>query len=177
MTLMGAASAWAGRYYVVDDGQGGVKMYDVLPPELASRGYRIVDERGVTLKVVPPRQERARPRLDARDRALLATFANESELIIARDRQLATLEGLIRLNERNLPLYEANLKELQAEVKQYRRAGKSIPERLREDIERVQRQIKERRDFIRSQRRELEQVRARYDADIRRFRELKAGGY
>ncbi len=171
VTLM--AQAEGRLIYVVEDPQGKVRMFDALPPELAGRGYKVMDERGHVVEVVPPRRTRGDVPLSDHDRALLATFTSEAEIQIARDRQLATLEGLIRLNERNLPLYEENLAELRERAEALAAAGRPVPEELREDIRRMERQVAQRRAFIEAQRQEMARVRMKYDEDLRRFRELK----
>jgi len=164
------------RIYVVEGDHGEVRMFDALPPEWAERGYKVVDENGHVLEVVPPRGRHGFGSLSDRDRALLATFSSEAEIQIARDRQLAALEGLIRLNERNLPLYEENLAELRARARALEAAGRPVPEGLREDIRRMERQVAQRKALIESQRQEMTRVRAKYDEDLKRFRELKRRG-
>jgi len=173
LSLTLAVQAGGRHIYVVEDDQGKVRMYDALPPELADRGYKVVDEHGHVVEVVPPRRGRGAGPLSDYDRALLATFSSEAEIQIARDRQLATLEGLIRLNERNLPLYEENLAELRERAEALEAAGRPVPEDLREDIRRMERQVAQRRALIESQRQEMARVRTKYDEDLKRFRELK----
>ncbi len=176
LSLALAAQAGGRHIYVVEDEQGRVRMYDALPPELADRGYKVMDEHGHVVEVVPPRRG-STGLLSDYDRALLATFSSEAEIQIARDRQLSTLEGLIRLNERNLPLYEENLAELRARAEALQAAGQPVPEDLRDDIRRMERQVAQRKALIEEQRREMARVRAKYDEDLRRFRELKRRGH
>lgn len=166
--------AFAGKfYYVIKDDQGRTRMYDTLPPDYAQKGYRVVNERGVTVEVVPPhtRTKPPEPELSERDKILLSTFYSVEDIIQARDRQIATLEGIIRTTQSNIEAYRRNLDKLRAQAAQ----GGAASPKLRRDVIRMEQQIADNQAFIKEKRREQDQVRAKYNRDVERFIQLKGG--
>lgn len=163
-------------FYIFKDDQGRTRMHDTIPPEYAQKGYRVVNERGVTIKVVPPVEKSRRPverRLTDQDRALLDTFQNVDDIAMARDRQIEALEGIIRSTGSNMEAYRRNLQKLEAQAARIEKEGQPLSDKLLADMEFMRHQIKTNEAFIEKKRREQEETRRRYDRDIRRFRELE----
>jgi len=181
-SLLGASATRSNRiYYVFTDDRGQTQIEDSIPPDYKQRGYRIVNEQGVTLEVVPasrtaPRKspsETALSRtLSVRDKALLQTFASVEDLVAARDKHLLAMDGIIDVTKFNLDLFSRNLDALRQSAKKIEATGEGVPERMHSDITEIQRRVEENREYIARKQREKETIRARYGRDISRFKEL-----
>lgn len=174
--LLLAGTVEAGKvFYIVEDAKGNTRMFDTLPPEYAQKGYRIVNERGVTVEVVAPAGKHNLPvyRLTDHDRALLATFQSVEEIVAARDRQLAELDAIIDATSGTMSAFERNLVELEAQADDLARQGQAVPEKTRSDIDMVRGQIARNQAYIEKKRAEQHETRERYEQDIERFRVLK----
>ena len=171
--VLNVASA-GGLYYIIEDDQGRTRMFDTLPPEYAQKGYRVVNESGATVEVVPPSaRKRVTRRLSDDDRALLKTFDSVADLEVARDRQHDDLEAIIRSTLSTLEVIRRNLKSLSSRAASLVEKGEMVPEKLRRDIESASDQIESNEAFVDKKRLQQSELRKRYERDIARFQELK----
>lgn len=170
-----SATAHAGKlFYVYKDEHGQMRMSDAVPPEIAGKGYRVVNEQGMTVKEVPPLTVRAqRPALDDHDRSLLGTFRNVDEIREARERQLKILDDIIAASRSTVVSFENNLEELQAQARDYRKQGQDVPSKLRDHLDSIAEQIRINRDYIARQLQLQEDTRVQFALDERRFVELQ----
>lgn len=180
------------RLYKWVDDQGKVHYGDAVPPEYAKQERKVLNEQGVQVKTLEAaktpeqlaederlaaqrkEQERIAAEKAAHDRMLLATFTTEDDMVMTRDGKIAAIDGVLRVTRDRIEKIETNLSELTREAAELERAGKPIPETLHEEILGARGQIQRYLDYIASKRREQEDIRAQFEADIRRFRELKA---
>jgi monoamine oxidase len=163
-----------------------------VPPEYAQEGYSEISSTGVVReKARAPSQEEieaARQRAEAervarerfteratQDRVLLSTFTNEGDVQLASNGKEAVFESRIKLVQTRVADLERNLARLSEHAAQEERSGKGMSPQLRNDLEQVERQIAEHRQFIVDQRHEQEQVRLKSATDLERFRALKSG--
>jgi len=180
--LLGASATRSNRiYYVFTDDRGQTQIEDSIPPDYKQRGYRIVNEQGITLEIVPashlsPRKgsnETALSRaLSVRDKALLQTFSSVEDLVTARDKHLSAMDGIIDVTKFNLDLFSRNLDALRQSAKKIEATGEGVPERMYSDMTEIQRRVDENREYIARKQREKETIRVRYGRDITRFKEL-----
>ena len=66
-----------------------------------------------------------------------------------------------------------NLKDARRRAANHERAGEKVPQNLIEDIEILKRQIKDNGDFVARKMSEIKALNEQYEADLKRFRELK----
>jgi hypothetical protein len=156
-----ATDSGAGMYRWVDD-KGQVHYGDSIPPQYANQGHVELSAQGRVMKRVEgsARSEDERRRRDEaaqqeankareaqdqrrRDMALLATFADEKEIDRARDRAIQQEQLLLD----SLVLM--------------RKQSKSRDESARLD------------EMIRMRQKNIEDIRARYEADKTRYRQIK----
>lgn len=165
---------------------------DSVPPEYSQEGHEVLNQQGIVIKeqaaAKTPQQlaaerkkkeqeaaaERKREAQAKRDRVLLDTFSSEDDLKLARDGKLAAIESQIKLTEGQLDKLQHNLDDSIKAAAQMERQGKEPSKQIKENIANVRKQIAENQQFIASKRLERKHVRARFAADIKRFRELKA---
>ena len=187
--LVVVAGAHAATYKWVDD-KGVVHYTDKIPPEAINKGNVQLDKYGVPVKrtdpALTPEQRRKiaedearaqqlakdRELVDRRDRALLATYTVESEIDLARRRALSTIEQQIQSST----AYVAQLGKRKADVAQRKSAlgDKPVPPVLEREIANIDSELTRQDELIAAKQKEIVVVNARYDADKKRWRELRA---
>lgn len=174
------------------DKNGRVHYSDQIPPSESKRAYTVLNKEGVTvnniekaktkeefakekrLKEQQEEQERIAREKQNHDHILLDTYTKVSDLEETRDRYIATLEGLIKVAQHKLTNLNSDLEKLNKTAANLEREGKVIPGVTRQDISNLQRQIDLQNNFILSQRAQQKEVKDKFAADIKRFKELKA---
>jgi hypothetical protein len=111
-----------------------------------------------------------------RDRALIATYTSEEEIDLARDRSLAIPLQAIKTAENRLAKANSQLFDLKSEANRLAGQEKAIPPYLLEEIDVKLKEIPELEDEFQEKKSYAESVRAKYEADKLRYRELKTAG-
>lgn len=197
IVVMLAAPAAEAAYRCKDE-KGVTHIGFAPPPECANVVIYEVSKTGTVLRTIEPSltgdQAKAKQEADARakeaakaaveqrrkDTALLSTYSSEKDFERARDATLAPIQKSIATFDARTAAIEKRQKELADEMEFYKAgksktAGKSRepPPQLLADIEKLG---KEKESIAASKARsekEMEQVRARYEADKARWLELK----
>ncbi len=185
--LLASASAQGATYRWVDE-QGKVHYGDVLPPQQTGLGSVELDKQGRVKKETPrtrltPDEQRRREeaadqaetvkrqeQLQRRhDQALLSTYVSEEEIDLARDRavhqETSTLAGIkAQLTAAGEKLDYANRQLAKSQSKAYLQ--------MRSEAQAEQAHLNQ---VVRQREKDLEETRARFEADKLRFRALRAG--
>jgi len=187
LCVLGATQA--ATYKWVDE-KGVVHYTDKIPPEAINKGNVQLDKYGVPIKRTEPamtpeqrrkiaedearQQQLAKDRelVDRRDRALLATYTVESEIDLARKRALSTIEQQVQ----SATAYTAQLAKRKADVEQRKAAlgDKPVPPVLERELANINAELGRQDDLLAAKQKEVVVVNARYDADKKRWRELRA---
>lgn len=185
------ASAAAKLYKWVDD-KGQVHYSETMPPEHKDKSSTELDKRGRVLKkndaAVPSETAKldeeglARKRLEEkrlyeqrrRDSALINTYTTEAEIDVARDRNLSLPMQAIKGIEPRLKASWARLEALKQQADALTKAGKPVPEALKEDILLQEKEVALFEGELRAKQTEATHIREKYDADKMRFRELSS---
>lgn len=173
------------RTYCCNDAGGRRTCGDTLPQICYDRAYvellggRVV--RSVEAPLTPEQRVRRDAELRAsrdrlareaearrRDQVLLDSYASVSELDRRRDRELGNLEGEIRASRAR----ESDLVTLNARLEKQKPASGTVPRTLSENLSINASELEAIRQVIASKQREAEQIRARFDADRKRYLEL-----
>jgi len=167
---------------------------DRVPPEYAQQGYKEISEQGIVVdekeraltdeEIAEIKRQREREQEQRRrqmeeerhDTILLQTFSNEEDIITARNDKIQAMDAQIKLAESRIAKLRDDLEKRLDQAAASERAGKQPSKELLEDIESLRRQIRTNEEFIAETRADQERIRAQYDADLQRFRELKGGG-
>lgn len=178
---------------------------NAVPPEYAQQETRTINKRGITtdiseraltkeeleeqqrkqeaeqLRLEEEKQQQAleeqhRKEQETYDRVLLSTFLNEEEILRSRDRKLVAIDATLELTRITVDKLQDKLASEKARAANYERQGKALPERTQEDIESLQKQIEDKQSYIASKENERQELIDKYEADMVRFRELKANG-
>lgn len=187
-----APSAHAAKSYCCSDERGRQVCGDSLPRECFGRAYREVSERGTTIRQVeapltPEQQaqrdaelaakkkaERAAMEEQRKNQALLNTYASEKDVDVARTRALADVEN--RTKEVQAKYNEAvkRKQKLDGELEFYKK--KPVPPELSEQFKASEAEIKAQQNAIEAKKKEMEQVRIRFEDEKKRYLELIHGG-
>ena len=164
---------------------------NAVPPEYAQQGSEVKDKQGVTVgatgrakTIEELESERAAVKQKdveaeavkkraAQDRVLLDTFATEDDMILTRDGQTAHLDSQIHLVQSHIEKLQKNLDQMIERAAESERRGEKPPADVVKNIENVGGQLVDNHNFIDTKRKEQELIRARFETDIARFRELK----
>jgi len=168
----------------VDD-NGTTHYGETIPPEYANKEAQRLEkgrigkredkkEKNEKKEVLKdPVAEKARIEAERHDNALINTFSNEQEIDLARDRNLQQVEARTNSFTTLYKSAQENLAGLQQEFEKFTKQGRKIPKSLEEDIaEATARVAKHQRDLDNNAK-EVEAVKARFEADKVRYRELK----
>ena len=191
-TLFFTTSAVAERTFKWIDNEGQVHYGNRVPPEYAKTERKVLNEQGRTVKVYEaaktPEEKAAAEKaaelvarkksLDEKqavhDRSLLATYASEQDMLLARDGKVASVEALLQLTSSRVESMKLRLLELTEEAATYERSGKQLPHTVEAQINNLRTQITRNENFIREKEQELGDINNQFDADISRFIELTA---
>ena len=185
------ACAWS-QLYVCTTPSGRTLTGDVPPHECQNVVIRELNRDGSVRRVIEPpltpEQRSARELEDKKrheremvaqeqmrkDRALLETYASEDEIEASRDRTLASRQTLIDRANQQLKEFTMDRKRLEDESEFY--AKRQLPDKLKralDDNTALQAQQAHAIDDIRA---DMRRINERYDAELRRFRELVMRG-
>jgi hypothetical protein len=174
------------------DSSGRVHYSDTIPPQQAGMGHEELDTQGRVVKEVertyrtPEEQrlaEEARRRAELerrkeldqlrRDRALLSSYTTEAEIDLVRDRALE-LEKL-QINSLQAQMNDASEKLTYAngEIKKRSGPGQTVPRSFLQIRDEAQNELARIGEMLRDRQGNLDAIRAKYEADKQRFRELK----
>lgn len=195
LPAVGSAQSNA-RLYRWVDADGNVHYSDTIPPHQANRDRSILNSQGVAVGFeegeITPEERAEKRRLEAiaeaeraakaevarRDRMLLETYLSVQDIEDLRDRRLELLESQIKVTELYLSNLRKRLVNLQQEASAYkpytsREDAPEIPPNLALDINRTMASIDSYEQTLRRTRVDQEALRASFDRDIERFKELK----
>ncbi len=108
-----------------------------------------------------------------RDQLLLATYAIEDDIILARDRKIGDIEAQIRASQETLKSLSSSLARLQAQAAEEQRGGKPVSPQTAKTIANNEVQIAKHEAHVAKMKKDQETMRTQYQTELERFRELK----
>lgn len=150
-------------------GKNGLTAREIAPPltEEQKRQKAADDEKRKAAQALADEQKR-------QDRALLARYSKEEDIEIARKRALESVTEQVKREEASIAISEKNLQKARAEAAAQPK-GK-VPAILQRKIDDLGQEISESKKLIAERQEEANQINARFDQAVKRFRELKNGG-
>lgn len=171
---------------------------NVVPPEYAQGRSTTVNTRGITTDVTEraktkaelaaeqAREEEAkrlqreederRQKQETYDRVLLSTFTTEQEIIDSRDRKLTSIAATVEITNSSIGKLQETMAEHRRRAANLERAGKPIPDELKQDIANLQQQVDSKQAYIAGREQEMDEIKVQYGKDVLRFRELRGAG-
>ena len=191
IALLLAATGAEARIKCWTNSEGVRECGNTVPPEYAQKRVEEKNAAGITVgeegeaKTLEELEEERRLAAEAaaaervarvkaaEDRVLLDTFTSVDDLEMARDGQIANIDGQIKITESHISKLRANLDAQIAKAAAIERRGKEPSETIAENIDRLRSQINENVAFIESKREEQDRIRSQYAIDIDRYKALK----
>lgn len=179
----------AAKMYKWVDDKGTTHYGETIPPEYANKDRSVLGKDGRVIKtqeVLTPEERRAKEQMDAqkrkddeaaseekrRDRTLLNTYSNVTEIDLARSRNLQQVDTRINSTNTLIKRADDNLLALQKEADNLSKANRPIPASLQDDLKESQSRLTKLRQELAKHMEEKASVEARYDADKVRYKEL-----
>ena len=186
---MSADSASRPNYSWVD--KNGERHYgDAVPPEYAQQERRVLNNQGVEIQRVDAEknaQQLAEERKKTQaiedraqhDRFLLTTYTSTKDIERLRDERLDQIDGQIKATMAYIDSLEARLKTLQQRALNYKPYNtkpdaRRMPDDLAEQLVRASNEVRTQHRSMDRHKQEQITVRAQFEADIARYRELTA---
>lgn len=187
-SLVWTAPAAAKLYKWVDE-HGTTHYGETIPPEYANRSSQTLDKGKVKNRSEEFNPNTRQAILDAaekkkiedaaaaeqkrRDNALLNTYSNEKEIDLARNRGLQLLESRVSSFSTMVRSAQETVTAHKQEVEARQKAGKKAPQSLLDDVAASEARLERLKKDLAQSEQEITNVKARFDADKLRFRELK----
>jgi hypothetical protein len=177
------------------DKNGQVHYGDSVPPEYAEQDRDILNKQGVPIGreegLITPEEaaaqaaadqaEREEKKRKLRDRVLLQTYQSVKELEVLRDTRLELVDAQLTIQEQSLANLRAQRAQIERMAARYSPINSSadalpLPEELALDLERSANDIDTQQANLVKRREERESIRLNFEADIARYKELRAIG-
>ncbi|MEE9333573.1 MAG: DUF4124 domain-containing protein [Granulosicoccaceae bacterium] len=179
---MASSSVMAEKVYKYRD-DGSIVYQDRAPSSQQDDGHSILNNQGVVMREVLSRDERRHERkrqreaelARIRDRALLATFTTEDDLIRTRDDRIGMIDGLIgRLDDRIRILSDRlTVVDKRIQMMEKTKGVGNAAETMYAEQYSIQRNIENAWSLIDSKAVERSNVAGKFESDLERYRELK----
>jgi hypothetical protein len=172
------------------DEHGATHYGSTVPPQYVNQGSTEISSQGLVVKKTEramtaeerkaQEEEKVRQKeadqkaleQQRRDKALLNTFTDEKEIDLARDRNLQQADLQVRSADLRIKQLEDRLAQLRRQADSATRSGQSVPAGVQQDITTLGRDILHMQDSNQQRKKEMEAIRAKFDADKQRYREL-----
>jgi len=174
----------ASQFYMFKDRSGRTVIQDSIPPDRVKFGYKIVNDRGVTIEVVPSEREQrrrlvaaqkeksessqaAREKADKkeRDERLFQSFSSAEEIRVAGNKKIMAVQLQIDTTVKHIQAFENNLEKLEKQ----RAAGGNENSQAIADL---QKSIRQNNAFVVRKRAEQNRIRDEYVGYIQRYQLL-----
>jgi len=188
----GVAAAQDPKLYRWVDDEGIVHYGDSIPAEYAELERQVINEHGITVGVMHAKKTEEELAEDARleelrveaelqrrqDQALLATYLTIDEIVMHRDRRVELFQAQARVTELYLRNLQRRLTVLRDEASKFRPYSDDpeapmIDPDLADDIQATKATIARHEENLRKFEADEQNIVARFDGDIDRFKKLK----
>jgi hypothetical protein len=189
LLLISASASAAGEFYCCQDPATGRRVCgDTLPEQCRGRAYRVLDSGGNLVKEVgqalTPEQkaeqalenrrkkllEEASREQRRKDQALLDTYAAPEDIDLAQRKAEADVNLAIQDAQERIVVAQKKRKKFEDEAEFYKK--KEIPAELAKQLRALDHEIKVQQELQDVKKREFDVIKAKYDADRKRYGEL-----
>ncbi len=190
LTLATSSGVYAASLYKWVDHEGNTHFGDAIPAEYVKEKYQEMSKSGIVTtthqrtkteqeirkaeeqKALTERLNKERLAkqtiIDEYDRILLDTYLTEKDLSRTKDRRIATIGGTIRLTRSNIGMLNKTVNQLKKEVEE-----DADNKKIWKQLKMAKTQLLDYENFISKKKKEQNEIRTRFDQDIKRFRALK----
>jgi hypothetical protein len=194
--LLIAAAGWASadnssgrRLYKWVDEKGMSHYGDRIPPEYANQEHEVFNSKGVQVDhleaqksaeqvAIEDQKKQAAEELKNRDKNLLIAYVSVQEIERLRDQRLALLADQMRVTSQFLDILNGRLRTLEKTTMTYRPystdpQAAQMPDQVAEDLVHMANDIRTQQQNLIEKQHEDATMRAQFESDISRFKELK----
>ncbi|MES1999845.1 MAG: DUF4124 domain-containing protein [Pseudomonadota bacterium] len=193
LALLASALPAQATMYKWVDAHGNIHYSDTLPPQALGRGNVELDKQGLAIKrndgvlTAEQRQQQAQARArktqedfalterKRRDSALLNTYTSPAEIDLARDRNMEQARLIIKSNDARLTPLRATRAQLAQQIAGITRNQKPPPAHLTQARDANAAEIARLEQLQAQKNKEMDETRAKFDADKARYIELTQG--
>jgi hypothetical protein len=174
------------------DKNGQVHYGDSIPAEYSEQDRDVLNKQGVKVGreegIITPEEAAAKAAEDKaardeqkrklRDRVLLQTYQSVQELEVLRDNRLDLVDAQLTIQEQSLSNLRAQRAQIERIAARYAPANKDpsaepMPDEIARDLERSASDIDTQQANLVKRRQERENIRQNFEADIKRYQELR----
>jgi hypothetical protein len=166
------------------DSQGRVHYSDQLPPEAVPSAHSKIDKQGIVTEQVERAKtaeelaaERAAAKLKAeqerQDKLLLSKYKSLQDIIDAKNSRLKMLDARIDYFLIKEAEIQRDSEATLAEIRRYSQQNRAVPAALSQRMDVIWQQHDEYKKSLNVLRQERQEAIEKFDAEIKRFRELK----
>lgn len=167
--------------------ENGVTHYgDTIPPQYANTKKTEIREGGIEVQIKAKPKKESKKKDDDKpvaltpeqieqqrhDRALLGTYTNEQEIDAARDRNLQQVNARLNTFNTQMKSIQVDLDRLNKEKAAAEKANRPVDRRLQNDINMLTGRMNDLHANEAKAQEEADAIKARFEADKQRFREL-----
>ena len=181
----------AGKIKCWKNSDGVRECGNVVPPEYSQKGHDELNAQGVKIKhheralnkdelaerkrIADEKKaaQLAREEQERKDMVLLNTFANEDEIVMARNGKITSIRTEIRLTYKSLNKAKDRLNKARKQAASLERAGKAVPKKTIDNIQQAQTQINNYEEFITVKKTELDKINNQFESDMARYKTLR----
>ena len=172
------------------DDKGVVHYGDSVPSEYSQKEQSVLNGQGVEIGHVAGHKSGAELAQQAQaealalqraqhDQTLLSTYVSAKDIEALRDERLAQIDGQIQASSTYLESLATRLGALQERAMQFKPYSnepnaRRMPDEVAEELVRTANEVRNQRNALEAKRTEQATLRAQFEADIQRFRELTA---
>ena len=191
LILLASFPAIAGKLYSWVDEHGKTHYGNTVPPQYAQQGNAELNQRGLVVKktdaALTPEQRKAKEEELAqqkeeekkaleqkrRDKALLNTYTTEKEVDLVRDRNLQQGELQLQSMELRAKQVQPRLDQARKRAEDLAAKKRPLPPDLQQELEEKGKELRRLQEMIQQKRAEMDAIRAKFEDDKKRFRELR----
>jgi uncharacterized protein DUF4124 len=175
------------------DKNGQVHYGDSIPAEYSEQDRDVLNKQGVkvgreegiitpeeaAVKAAEDRAARDEQKRKLRDRVLLQTYQSVQELEVLRDNRLDLVDAQLTIQEQSLSNLRAQRVQIERIAARYAPVNRDpsaepMPDEIARDLERSATDIDTQQANLEKRRQERENIRQNFEADIKRYQELRA---
>lgn len=178
------------QIFMCKDAAGRTLTADRPIPECADRAIRELDNRGIVRREIPApptaeqkRQQRAEEEKreaeqvaaqeqQRSDRAIRLRYHSEADIEAARKRSLDPVQDKLQREKASLAAGQEQDQHARSEADAYKRRNAAVPPALQQRLEEAVQASAASQKVIEESREEIEQINARFDQTLQRYREL-----
>lgn len=176
-------------FYVYKDKAGRTHIEDSIPGEFAKYGYKIITDKGITIKEVPSvaskvkkanakarrtKAQKAKAEQDKLNKLLLRRFTSLEDIRETGNKKILALQGQIDVTSSHIKAFEKNLADLEEHASSLSEKLQSVPDGKLRDIERMKENIRKNKKYVEQRRSEQHKVRDEFIVYIREYKKLIA---